>query len=353
MKIVCMAGGGGTRLWPVSTEDFPKQFLSLGFERSLLQQTYDRVSPLITPQDYFITANKNYAELLEEQLSEIPREHFFYEPAKRDNAAAVALTLKRLIHLGYKDEIMVMLSADHFIKNTTYFLEILNTATAFVEAHNEYILTIGIEPTYPETGYGYIETTDNVLSEDNALCVKAVKRFTEKPDLATATDFIKQGNFYWNSGMFIWHIGAMWSLFEEFLPDITNALDSIDHYIGSDDEENVLNELYPTLQATSIDFGIMEKAQHIGIVPAKDLGWTDIGNWKSVMNLFEKDPAGNVNLNNATLLDAKNSFTYGEGKKVYMFGGQNIGIIQTDGEIFILDLDKSSDIKTFLKHINI
>ena len=415
MKIVCMAGGGGTRLWPVSTNSFPKQFLSLGFNRSLLQQTYDRISSLIKPEDYFITANKNYSKLLEEQLTEIPKSNFFYEPTKRDNAAAVALTLKRLLHLGYRDEVMVMLPSDHFIKNTEYFKQILKTAESFIKENQKYILTIGIHPEYPETGYGYIEGTDTELYSDSGpdatpdtstagsttnhsdapapgstpdtstdtssdslhdvthneipatsqLSINKVKRFTEKPDKETAESFIKQGNFYWNSGMFVWHIGEMWKLFEKFLPEITEKLDTLDDILGTEEEDTALNNLYPTLRAISIDFAIMEKAQHIGVIPVKDLKWTDIGNWKSVMNLFKPDENGNVNRNKAILTDTRNSFTFdkisnsssnnpdSKAKKIYMYGGQNLGIIQTDNEIFILDLDKSSDIKNFLKENNI
>lgn len=344
MKVVIMAGGGGTRLWPVSTQEKPKQFLTLNGDKSLLRLTVDRAQRISGEGDVFITANSKYKTLLESDLPEVPVEKILYEPAKRDNAAAIALTLRRLMHLGFENEVMIMLPSDHFIEKESLFSSILHNAEKFIQAHNEYIVTLGIEPMYPETGYGYIEHTDTLLDESS---IYKVRRFTEKPDKKTAESFIKKGNYYWNSGIFCWHIGTMWSLFEAHLPEIARIVTKISTYFGTDEEINAINEYYPGIPATSIDYGIMEKAPHIGMVLAQRLGWNDIGNWKSIYDISAKEKK-NVLQGEGVAYNGEGNLVYGSGKKVHLIGIDNIGVIQTEDDILVINLETAGDIKHYL-----
>ena len=263
--VLIMAGGSGTRFWPLSTNERPKQFLDLVSEKTMIRETVDRVVKLVPAEKIFISTNIAYLDIIKKELPEIPEKNIIFEPMARDTAACIgyaALIIQKI----YKDSIMAVLPSDHLIKKEKEFLESLNFA--FEEAEKDVIVTLGIKPSYPETGYGYIEYFKNKKlkksEEDNEECkIYKVKSFREKPNREIAEKYIEQGNYLWNSGMFIWKASTILKCFKEFLPEIYSGLQVIATSIGTNDYEKVLKEEFVKLPSESIDYGVMEKAENI------------------------------------------------------------------------------------------
>ena len=341
---VIMAGGVESRFWPKSRVSRPKQFLNLHGEQSLLQQTISRIEPLVPAERVLIVTNESYRGLVAEQVPAVPDENIIGEPVARNTAPCIAMAAA-WIHKKDPQGTMIVLPSDHVITQPEKFLDVLRSAAETAQEGNN-LVTIGIRPHRPETGYGYIQIDENSASPRAGLDVFQVKTFAEKPDLETAIRFVDSGDFLWNSGMFIWNVGSIISALEDHLPQIYTQISELDEGLGSDNPVGAINKFYHNCISISIDYGIMEKAETVFVVPG-DFGWNDVGSWMAVYELADKDAYGNV-------IDAENQITYdssncyvstSSGKMVALVGLQGVAMIETDDAIMIAKLESAQDVK--------
>lgn len=353
MYIVLMAGGAGTRFWPRSREDKPKQLLKLFGERSMLQQTYDRIKGLTENEKILvITAESLQAEVIK-QLPDLPVQNIIAEPFGRNTAPCVALaaTVINKREQG-KTAVMSVLPADHLVNDENAFRNTLKTAAKYA-IESQTLITLGIKPSYPETGYGYIQRTDNLVEVDKHK-IYAVKTFAEKPNLETADRFLKSGDFYWNAGIFIWTTKTILNAFERQMPDLYDELPGIAEKVDSDDMSAAILKVYSTIKGISIDYGIMESAEHVSVIEA-DFDWNDVGSWEAVYNLSEKDKNDNaLSASPAITIDANNNFFYSENKKLFAaIDVQNIVLVETKDAILICKKDDSQRVKEVVDKIRL
>lgn len=323
---VIMAGGIGSRFWPMSTTKFPKQFQDiLGTGRTMIQQTYDRISQVIPKENIYVITNKEYVDLCQEQLPEINKENIVGEPMMK-NTAACNIYMAKKIEEKNPNAKMVILPADHLILKETKFIEKLSLALEIVET-KDYLITLGITPTRPDTGYGYIQ----YLTDEEKEILK-VKTFTEKPNLEIAQSFLESGDFLWNAGIFIWSAKSINSAFEKYLPEMVFEFQTCDY--NAKNESECIEYIYPKVEKVSIDIGILEKADNVYVIPS-DLGWSDLGTWTSVYLNSEKDEHHNT-------LGSKNIFTYNsEGNMVRMKNNNKAAIIDGLKNYIVVDTEKS------------
>lgn len=278
---VIMAGGRGERLWPLSTPERPKQFLNLFGERTMLQQTVDRVLPLIPIGNVYIITAAEHVPLVKEQLPEVPDENIVGEPVGRGTAPCVGLAAT-LIQQRDPAGVMLALAADHVIKNEQVFRELLQKATE-IAVQGTHLLTFGIDPTRPEIGYGYIHAPSSWEGDAEVL---EVGRFTEKPDRETAEHFLREGTYYWNSGMFVWGVDTILEEIRQSLPGLGDALEELRTHIGTASFQEKLETVYADLAKTSIDHGVMEKSTRTLLIPAGKIDWSDVGGWEALRELL-------------------------------------------------------------------
>ena len=330
-----MAGGKGTRFWPKSTEDMPKQFLKLIDEKTMIQLTYERLLKTIPETRIFVITGKKYKDIVKRQLSSLPEKNIIIEPEGRNTAPCILLACSYIKQI-YEDATIAVLPSDQAIRSNDEFVNILNTAKNYVENEKrEAIVTIGITPNRPETGYGYIKfnkTEDKVIK---------VERFVEKPNLETAKEYLSSGEYLWNAGMFIFDVNNMldelkqnYSSFNTLnnLPEIENP-----NYI----EE--LERLYPQCESISIDYAVMEKSKNIYVIPG-NFGWDDIGTWNSLERYKEKDESDNILTGNIKNYNSKNNIVYAGDKKVILLDAENIFCIDTDEVLVIGNKDSISKV---------
>ncbi|ACL71031.1 mannose-1-phosphate guanylyltransferase [Halothermothrix orenii] len=337
-----MAGGEGTRFWPLSRSNRPKQFLKLtDDQKTMLQETVERIKELVPPDKVFIATNESYKEAIKKQLPEVPEENIIIEPYKRDTAACIGLA-SLYIEKKFPGSTMVVLPADHLIKNKERFINILQKAV-MTAAVGPNLVTIGIEPTHPETGYGYIHFGEllHTIDEDR---VYQVKEFTEKPDLDTAREFLEEGTYLWNSGMFVWRVETIQDKIEKHMPELSKAMERIRQALGTDLEDKVVREEFKELEGISIDYGIMEKASDIYVIPG-DFGWDDLGSWPALERVKKVDKDGNVVLGKHYGIDTKNSIIHSEDKVVTTIGLKDIVIVNTRDAILICDKKRAQEVK--------
>ncbi len=337
-----MAGGQGTRFWPLSRANRPKQFLKLtDDQRTMLQNTVGRLTGLVPQKQIFIATNKNYRQAIREQLPEIPADNIIVEPCKRDTAPAIALSAL-YIEKKYPGATMIVLPADHLIKDRDRFTELLRKAV-MIAAENDNLLTLGIKPTHPETGYGYIHygSLYHTIDKDH---IYKVKSFTEKPDQPTAEKFFKDGSYLWNSGMFIWQINTILNKIKLYMPELYNSLQEIKGVIGSKREKEVIKDEFAKIKGDSIDYGIMEKAENIYVIPA-DFGWDDLGSWPALQRVKKLDEDGNIILGKHYGIDTSNSIIYSPDKVVTTIGLDDIVIVDTEDAILICDKSRAQEVK--------
>ena len=299
MTALIMAGGRGERFWPKSRKNLPKLFLSLTDDgKTMIQLTVERILPLVAMEDIYISTNKDYKALVLEQLPEIPAENILCEPVGRNTAPCIGLGA---VHISkkYEDAIMFVLPSDHLIKYNSMFLNTLRDA-AETAKENTNLVTIGITPDYPETGYGYIKFNPEV-SNHRAF---SVDRFVEKPSLEVAKEYLASEEYLWNSGMFVWKVSSILSKIEHYIPDTYNGLIKIKEAIGTAEEEGVLNREFHNFQSISIDYGILEKSDNIYSVPGT-FGWDDVGSWLAVERIRKSNEFGNVVTGNVITIDSK------------------------------------------------
>lgn len=292
---VIMGGGIGSRFWPFSRKTLPKQFLDFfGTGRSLLQQTFDRFQKIIPVENIFIVTNALYENLVREQLPEITPEQILLEPTRRNTAPCIAWASYH-IHALNPDANIVVAPSDHLILKEKEFLDAVRKSLDFVKGSDK-LLTLGLKPNRPETGYGYIQITDE---KEGDFC--KVKTFTEKPELELAKVFVESGEFYWNSGLFIWNVKTILNAFEELIPEISARLGQNTSVYGTEKETTYINDNFPSCPNVSIDIGVMEKAENVFVLLG-DFGWSDLGTWSSLYDLSQKDENHNVTLNSQALM---------------------------------------------------
>lgn len=337
-----MAGGIGSRFWPMSTKKFPKQFHDiLGTGRTMIQQTFDRISQLIPQENIYVITNQEYADLTHQQLPEIPQDNIVGEPAMKNTSACNLYMAKKIADKNPKANIIVM-PADHLILKEKTFLEKVELAFNLT-SNNDYLITLGITPTRPDTGYGYIQ----FIPEKHEAFSK-VKTFTEKPNLEIAKSFIESGDFLWNAGIFIWSAKSILSAFQKYLPEMTNQFNSCDY--NCDAEKECINLIYPTVNKISIDNGILEKAENVYVIPA-NLGWSDLGTWTSVYTNAEKNDENNaINSKNILTYNAKGNVIRikNQQKAAVIDGLKNYIIVDTEKALLICPRDNDQLIKDYV-----
>ncbi len=350
LHAVVMAGGSGTRFWPRSTEDHPKQFLNIFGDRTMLQSTVDRIESLVPAERVWIITNDKYVDLVQEQLPNVPTQNIVGEPVGRNTAPCVAAAAT-LIHDRDPDATMVVLPADHLISDTETFLSILESAESKASSDNS-LVTIGIKPDRPETGYGYIEFDEQHSDTFKNHNVKRVKQFREKPDRETAETFINAGNFLWNSGMFVWQANTILNEFAQHLPDIAEEINKLQSSLNEKKQKDSIDAFYHACPSISIDYGIMEQSDSVFVVPGS-FGWNDVGSWRAVYDLRPKDKDGNViESEHATLAHAKNNFIQSSsGKMIALIGVENLAVVETDTAIMVCNLDDSQGIKDVVNYM--
>ena len=342
MKItaVVMAGGKGERFWPESRENHPKQFLSLtGDGVTMIQKTVRRISPVVQNEDIFIVTNSAYRNLVREQLPEIPPENILSEPCGRNTAPCIAFA-GAIIRKKYGNAVMLVLPSDHLIKYENIFTRTLcNAIVKATEGDN--LLTIGITPTYAETGYGYINFSDE---DGNAY---KVEKFVEKPDLRTAKKYLASGKYLWNSGMFVWKVSAIMDCFQKFMPEVFTGTQKIADAYGTPDFETVLDTEYNKFPSESIDFGIMEKAENIFTIPGS-FGWDDVGSWLAIERINETDDNRNFIKGDVIAENCKRSTICGGERLVAVVGMEDTVIVDTDDVLLVCSKNHTQDIKKII-----
>lgn len=343
LSVVIMAGGAGTRFWPLSTETKPKQFLTLLGERSLLQSSFDRVADLVPPEKILVLTNLAFVPLVKEHLPQLPDENIIGEPMRRDTAAAVALAAL-LCQKRFGQGMMAILTADHVIEPIDLFQKTLLSAVNGA-SKSKALYTIGIEPTYPATGYGYLETSEE-LSVDNGISHYSLQQFKEKPDLDTAKKYVKSGHFFWNSGMFVWETGAILEEFNRLLPEHIKHIAPALEKDGTDDWQHALEHAFEPLRKISIDFAIMEKAKDVRTVGAV-FSWSDVGGWLALEEYLQKDKENNHVRGHVKSHDAGENIVFceEEGETVALVGVKNLIVVRTGSRTLIVDKDKAEEVK--------
>ncbi|MFO7569253.1 MAG: mannose-1-phosphate guanylyltransferase [Smithellaceae bacterium] len=343
MHAVIMAGGRGTRFWPRSREKKPKHLLDIVSDRTIIQETVDRIKPLIKPDNILIVTGKKHARELSRQLPDIPAENIIIEPVGRNTAACIGLAA---IHIQKKakDDIMVVLPSDHAIGNPKKYRTVIRAASKAAREKNA-LVTIGIEPAGPHTGFGYLEggaSGERIGGE----IVMRVKSIREKPDAALARKFVKSGRFYWNSGMFVWKASAILREIEQHLPELHAGLMTIKEVLGKTSEAKTVSAVYRRLPAISIDYGVMEKAKNVFVIPA-EFGWSDVGSWDALWDISIRDHNGNARAGKGRVIfeDTQDSLVYSPKKMVALVGIKDVIVVETKDALLICKRGKSQDVK--------
>jgi mannose-1-phosphate guanylyltransferase len=345
-KIVILAGGVGSRFFPLSTSKKPKQFLKLFSDSSMLSETFDRVMPIVSEEDVYLVTNENFSELVYEDLPRLKKEHCVWEPVGRNTAPALGLACLRILK-DDPDAVIVSLHSDHFIRKEAKFLSIVQTAAEI--AQQDKIVILGVVPTYPETGYGYIQTGEEIDSDSSRFSVYEVNNFKEKPDFETAQNYVMDGHYLWNAGMFVFKASNMMEQFKIHEPELYKGLLELEPYIMDTTSEDFKTR-FAKLKSISIDVAVMERASNICVMSG-DVGWSDVGSYQSLHQLCEKDMHGNVlRAEPNTTLDlvsSKNNLviTESKGKKIGLVGVRDLMIVDTEDYLLIGELGDSQDVK--------
>lgn len=340
--IVIMAGGIGSRFWPYSRHNRPKQFLDiLGTGRTLLQMTYDRFVKISDPSRFYVVTNKKYEHLVEEQLPQVPTSQILTEPMGRNTAACIAYASYSIVQKSSNAKVIVT-PADHLIFQEDNFYKSIGIAMQASEEGNR-LITLGIRPNRPETGYGYIQYISN-----HGNPVKKVKTFTEKPNAKLAKTFLDSGDFVWNSGMFVWKVKSIVAAFEKYMPDLAEVFEEGFEHYSSHTEEDFIKKAYSLVKNISIDYGIMEKSDEVFVVLG-EFGWSDLGSWQSLHEIQEKDADNNVVEANAILYETTNSYIkVSPGKLVVVEGLDNYLVHESDNVIVVCKLDGERKFRDFV-----
>ncbi|MGN0069414.1 MAG: mannose-1-phosphate guanylyltransferase [Prevotella sp.] len=344
--LVIMAGGVGSRFWPMSTVDRPKQFIDiLGVGRTLLQLTYDRFEGICPPQNVWVVTNKAYAQAVKEQLPEIPEENILLEPCRRNTAPCIAYVSWRIKSKDPKANVVVTPS-DHNVTDSAEFRRVIASCMKFT-SESDAIVTLGMTPDHPETGYGYIQADLSSSSPRNKEIYR-IDSFREKPDLETAKEYIKHNNYFWNAGIFIWNVSTIVNAFRVYHPAISKVFEGLLPYYGTEKEQQFIDERYPECEKISVDYAIMEKAEEIFVCPAS-FGWSDLGTWGSLLAHTHRDLYGNGAIGpDVQLYDSHNCIIHTmQEKKVVIQGLDDCIVAEKDGTLLICRLSEEQRIRQF------
>jgi len=342
---VIMAGGGGTRFWPLSRKNKPKQFLNISGNDVMINETIKRFAGMIPYENTYIVTMASQQKILEEVLlKDIPKKNILVEPVGRNTAPCILYAALH-IYERHGDAIMCVFPSDHYIANVQEFRVKLSMAITLAKKTNK-LITIGIKPTFPSTGYGYINF--DIQSNNNG--AYEVLEFVEKPDFERAKKYVNSGNYLWNSGIFIWKISVILENFKRFLPRLYERAQEILNVVGTQSEKEVLERVYPTLQNISIDYGIMERSNEVLVIPA-DFGWSDIGSWDTLGAIFPPDDDGNIIKADFIGIDTKNCIIYGDGKVIATIGLNNMIVVNTEDALLICPKERAQDVKEIVERI--
>lgn len=345
--VAIMAGGIGSRFWPISRVEYPKQFLDiLHTGRTLIQATFDRFAQFIPEENIFIITSFQYKEIVEKQLPSLNVENIVCEPSRKNTASCIAYISYKLQQLNPNSN-LICAPADHLILDETSFIKICLEALEFTEK-NSALLTLGIKPFQPNTGYGYIQYDQHSVSDN----IFKVKTFTEKPDLDLAMTFIASGDFLWNAGIFVWQTKNIISAFEKYLPEIHELFGGAKKVMNTDKEKEAIDLIYPLCINTSIDYGILEKADNVYVIPSS-FGWSDLGTWGSAYENLEKDYNDNaVAGDNIILFDSSKNIIHANGNKLILLQGlDDFIVVDTEDALLICKKEKEQNIKEYLTEI--
>lgn len=338
-----MAGGKGTRFWPLSTEEKPKQFLKLIGEDTMIQMTVNRIKPIIPIERIFVCTGEMYVHLVKDQLPELPERNIIIEPEGRNTAPCIALSAL-VIKRYYEDSNMIVLPSDHLIKDEDKFRDIIQEANSFLENNEQAIITLGMKPDRPETGYGYIKYISEIVENDELKIFK-VDKFVEKPNEEKAKRYLENGSYLWNGGMFLWKTSTIIDEIKNYSPDTYEAIHDIDK-VKEEDLQNLINEKYHETEAISIDYAVLEKSKNIYVVPS-EIGWDDIGNWKSVERYKPKDRNNNILDGNAKVIESKSNIAINNCKKIVMIGIDDVMTLETEDSIYIVNKEYMDNLRDY------
>ncbi len=348
MKLVIMAGGKGTRLWPVSRAGKPKQFQCLTGEKTMLQETYLRLRRIAEPADIFIATNKEYVGEVEKEILEFPKENILAEPIGRNTAPSIALAA---VVIAAKDdqEIMGVFPADHFIENPDVLLGAIQKGKEFLEKNDQYLLTFGITPTAPETGYGYIKK-DGDLEKVGYVQIFKAEKFVEKPNYETAQKYIEAGDYFWNSGMFLWKTKTIIEKFKAYVPDDYKRLTKIKDSVKAGNFAETLEKEFPEMDKNSIDYAILENEPDVAVIPL-EMPWSDVGSWTALKDTLISNNKENFVRGEHINFDSENLLVYGSDKLITTIGVKDLIIVDTNDAILICDRNKSQLVSDVVKKL--
>ncbi len=342
MFAVVMAGGSGTRFWPRSRKRKPKQLITLHSEKTMIQETVARVAGLIPPERTFAVTNALQADELGKQLLDIPAKNIIVEPFGRNTAPCIGLAALYLKAID-RDAVMVVLPADHIVKKEKAFLGILSAAEEFLQTEKQALITLGIPPSSPHTGYGYINSGKEVMSVGGVSFFK-VKGFREKPDKETAEEFLADGNYLWNSGTFVWRASTILDMTREHIPEMYSLLMEFEKHIGTNREQEGIKELYNAIPSVSIDVGIMEKSKQTIMIKA-DIGWSDVGSWSAMDDIYPHDKNKNIYIGDHIAVDSTGCVVFSPNKTVALVGVEDIVVVETDDALLVCRKSQSEKVK--------
>lgn len=344
MMALIMAGGSGTRFWPKSRESHPKQLLQIIGEGTMLQNTVQRLHPLVPNERIFIVCKESQRDAVLAQMPQLPTANVIVEPWGKNTAPCIGLAAL-FMRKRFGDEVMVVLPADHLIGPAENFREILTSSGRIANEH-KVLITIGIPPTFPATGYGYIQSNEESLANTTA---RKVKAFAEKPNLETAQRFLESGDFLWNSGMFAWRVSTIMEQFDEHLPQLSDGLREIDQALGTPQEQETISRVYQQIKSISIDYGVMEKAKNVVVLPA-NFEWNDIGSWDEVYKLSAKDKEQNALLNGAHVMyESHGCLVDVKDKVVAAVGVENLLIVESEGALLLCPRERAQEVKELVE----
>lgn len=345
---VLMAGGVGTRFWPRSRAKNPKQVLNIFDHETMIQSTFNRLDGIVNPEEVFVVTNKDQQEIIQEQLPQLPASNLLIEPLGRNTAPCIGLAALHVEQI-HADGVMVVLPADHLITNLEEFRKVISEAARFA-FESDGLVTLGINPTYPATGYGYIQRGETVKSF-NSHQIARVKTFAEKPNRDTAERFLESGDFFWNSGIFIWKASTILREIEDKLPELHEGLGEIRNVIGKPEYNEVVADVYRRIRGISIDYGVMQTAENVYVIPT-DMGWNDVGSWEVVHEISEKDKKGNAGeYKELVSVDSGDNYLFAPDKLVALVGVKNLVYVDTGDAVLICKKSRSQDVKEIVEKL--